>query len=85
MAKKTNSTPSRVTASSKAPKAAPKHRKAKPAEAPAPEQPIVPAFTITREDIATLAFSYWERRGHQGGSPQEDWDRAEHELRSLLS
>jgi hypothetical protein len=36
----------------------------------------------TREDIAALAYSYWEARGFQGGSPQEDWLRAEQELRS---
>ncbi|MBV8819777.1 MAG: DUF2934 domain-containing protein [Acidobacteriaceae bacterium] len=44
----------------------------------------VPALTITHEDVATLAFSYWERRGYQGGSPEEDWRRAEEELYSLL-
>ena len=43
-----------------------------------------PKFTITHDDIATLAFSYWQRRGYQGGSQQEDWDKAERELRSLL-
>jgi Protein of unknown function (DUF2934) len=35
-----------------------------------------PAF----EDIARLAYSYWEARGYQGGSPDEDWLRAEQEL-----
>lgn len=92
MAKKPNlspeSAPSRVTSSSKASKPAPKHQKAKSAAPSTPSnpvgQPAVPTFTITREDIATLAFSYWERRGYQGGSSQEDWDRAERELRSLL-
>ena len=34
----------------------------------------------TREDIALLAYSYWEARGFQGGSPEEDWLRAEREL-----
>jgi hypothetical protein len=32
--------------------------------------------------IAVLAYSYWEARGCQGGSPDEDWFRAERELRS---
>jgi hypothetical protein len=32
-------------------------------------------------EIAALAFSYWEARGRQGGSPIEDWIRAERELR----
>jgi len=35
-----------------------------------------PAF----DDIARLAYSYWEARGYQGGSPEEDWLRAEQEL-----
>jgi len=36
--------------------------------------------TPTQEEIAALAYSYWEARGRQGGSPQEDWARAEREL-----
>ena len=32
------------------------------------------------EAIAKLAYSYWEARGGQGGSPWEDWFRAEQEL-----
>ena len=31
--------------------------------------------------IAELAYSYWEARGFQGGSPWEDWFRAEQELK----
>ena len=34
----------------------------------------------TQEQIACLAYSYWEARGYQGGSPEEDWLRAEREL-----
>ena len=34
----------------------------------------------TQEAIASLAHSYWEARGGQGGSPWEDWFRAEQEL-----
>ena len=37
----------------------------------------------TRHDIALLAYSYWENRGYQGGSPEEDWLRAEAELLKL--
>jgi hypothetical protein len=36
----------------------------------------------THEDIAQLAYSYWEARGGTGGSPWEDWFRAEQELKS---
>jgi len=31
--------------------------------------------------VARLAYSYWEARGYQGGSPEADWLRAEQELR----
>ena len=32
------------------------------------------------EAIALLAYSYWESRGYSGGSPEEDWLRAERKL-----
>jgi len=35
---------------------------------------------IAPTEIARLAYSYWEARGCQGGSPEEDWLRAEREL-----
>lgn len=42
----------------------------------------VPASNgIDREEIARLAYSYWEARGCTGGSPEEDWHRAEQELK----
>ena len=44
------------------------------AAAPAPD----PAF----DEVAQLAYSYWEARGYQGGSSEEDWLRAEQELRA---
>jgi len=36
----------------------------------------------THDQVAQLAYSYWEARGGQGGSPWEDWFRAERELKS---
>ena len=33
------------------------------------------------DEIARLAYSFWESRGYQGGSAEEDWHRAEQELR----
>src|ERR1039457_6289659 len=36
--------------------------------------------TPTFDEVAQLAYSYWEARGYEGGSPQEDWLRAEQEL-----
>jgi hypothetical protein len=35
----------------------------------------------SHDEIALLAYSYWEARGFQGGSPVEDWLRAQAELR----
>lgn len=35
----------------------------------------------THEEIARLAYSYWESRGCPHGSSVEDWLRAERELR----
>lgn len=39
----------------------------------------------TSEEIAKLAYSYWEARGCQGGSPEEDWFRAQRELLEQLN
>jgi hypothetical protein len=43
---------------------------------------IVPAavHSFTQEDVARLAYSYWEARGYQGGSPEQDWLHAEQQL-----
>ncbi len=39
------------------------------------------ALLDEHEEIARLAYSYWEARGCQGGSPEEDWHRASEEVR----
>jgi hypothetical protein len=44
-----------------------------------------PAVSPSGEQIAALAYSYWKARGYQGGSPEEDWFRAERELRERRS
>jgi hypothetical protein len=49
-------------------------------ETPAAKAPEAPASRPTLEEIAQLAYSYWEARGYQGGSQEEDWLRAEREL-----
>jgi hypothetical protein len=41
-----------------------------------------PGPSPDREAIARLAYSYWEARGGNGGSPEDDWFRAERELRA---
>ena len=40
-----------------------------------------PATIPAHEDVARLAYLYWESRGFQGGPPEEDWFRAEEELK----
>ncbi len=35
----------------------------------------------SHDEIARLAYEYWEQRGRQGGSAAEDWQRAERALR----
>lgn len=38
--------------------------------------------TAEHEQIARLAYSYWEARGCPDGSAEEDWLRAERELQA---
>ena len=39
----------------------------------------------SHEQIAQLANKYWAERGHQDGHAEEDWLRAEQELRGKAS
>ena len=41
-----------------------------------------PARTVTHEEIARVAHSYWVARGYAHGSAEADWLRAERELLS---
>ncbi len=59
------------------------HHKAAPVERaaePAISLPEKITTSITHEQIAELAHSYWVSRGHAHGSSEEDWFRAEQEL-----
>lgn len=84
--KSTNEKPIVVSAGAAA--AAPARRK--PTTKRAPRTAEVSAAAVetvvepSQEAIAKLAYSYWEARGFQGGSPEEDWLRAELELRATL-
>ena len=69
----TKSAPARLAPKSKATAAI--HKRAV-------KQPI-PTPSITSEQIAQFAYSLWEARGHHGGSPEDDWFRAERELLEL--
>ncbi|HZS53473.1 MAG TPA: DUF2934 domain-containing protein [Bryobacteraceae bacterium] len=48
------------------------------------DSPVFEKREITHEDIAVLAHSYWVARGYAHGSCEEDWLRAERELKSRL-
>jgi hypothetical protein len=43
------------------------------------------AAVSIQERIALLAYNYWEQRGRIGGSPEEDWFRAEQEILSQMN
>jgi hypothetical protein len=51
---------------------------------PKPEQPSDPPVEHPgprHEEIASRAYQLWEERGGPHGSPEEDWHRAQRELR----
>ncbi len=60
-----------------------KHTKAKTIVTPV-EVVATPSATAMpeSEEVALVAYLYSEARGFQGGSPEEDWLRAEAEVRS---
>ena len=89
--KKTSSNKIVVSTASPAPprKRTERARFVKPVETPsltasttAVDQYPTPANAPSQDEIASLAYLYWEARGCQGGSPEEDWTRAEQELRA---
>jgi len=45
----------------------------------------VTPIAISREQIAQLAHRFWAERGHKHGHHEEDWYRAEQELRGMAS
>ena len=55
----------------------------KAAETMAPSTEPKSFEQVDQEAVARLAYSYWEARGGEGGSPEDDWFRAEHELLTL--
>jgi hypothetical protein len=38
-------------------------------------------FSPTQDEVAALADEFWKQRGRQLGSPDEDWFRAEREIK----
>ncbi len=54
------------------------------AETQTGEKEALASALSAQERIALLAYSYWEARGRKGGSPEEDWFRAEREIANQL-
>jgi len=52
--------------------------------AASPDRVVQASRRPTHDEIARLAYAYWEARGCQGGSAVEDWLRAERELVARL-
>jgi Protein of unknown function (DUF2934) len=44
-----------------------------------------PREHVAHDQVAQLAHRYWAERGHQHGHHEEDWYRAEQELRGKAS
>ncbi len=65
-------------------KAAPSPQRAGARKEGAREEPPAGPPAALHEQIAQLAYSYWEARGYQQGDPQEDWYRAEREILGRL-
>ena len=57
--------------------------KAKTTNGAGPE--LVTKTTPSREQIAELAHRFWAERGRQHGHAEQDWLRAERELRGIAS
>ena len=56
-----------------------------PETLPSPAAHVVAPAGSFQHTAASLAYSYWEARGCQGGSPEADWLRAEQELRAAYT
>jgi hypothetical protein len=48
-------------------------------------QQAQPPRTPSHEEIARVAYSYWEARGRRHGCPEEDWYRAEREVERIMA
>jgi len=76
----TQKTPAKKPTAPKAPKAAAKPVLVK--SAGVVMMPAARSATVIHEQIARLAYHYWQQRGCQHGHHHEDWARAERELRT---
>ena len=76
-------TPTATKAAAKtATKAPAKTPSKKSASADSTVQPSAGKHEPTHAEISHLAHQYWQERGHNHGSHEDDWVRAERELKS---
>jgi len=77
-------TPATKTATTAKPRKAPAKKSANGAEAnPVAENhiPVALGRSVSQEEVARLAHCFWQERGHKHGQHEEDWYRAEQQLR----
>jgi len=75
----------KTKATSTSRKAATASKKAAPKKTAMAEVIAMPPPTPTHDEIAELARRYWAERGYVDGHHEEDWLRAEQELRGKAS
>lgn len=46
---------------------------------------VTQGHSVPHDDVAKLAHTYWQQRGGRHGDHEEDWYRAEQELRKKTS
>ena len=57
-----------------------KHSKAKVTAAPAEDTEVEEMTAVDHGEIERLAYLFYEARGGENGSPEQDWLQAEQEL-----
>ena len=65
------------------PKAPAMHKRATKQTAETAIPTSEPVRAISTDEISRRAYAYWEERGYQGGTADEDWFRAERDLLEL--
>jgi hypothetical protein len=61
----------------------PRVKSVKHSKAAAPVVIVETTAISAHDQIAKIAYGYWEARGFQSGSPEQDWLRAEQEYLQL--
>lgn len=80
---KTSATAAQTSETSRAAKPKTSSKSSRAAESNATSAAAFDANSY-HEDIARLAYHFWEQRGRVEGSPEEDWLRAEQEWRRTV-